>query len=211
MPQNTKEKIIEQAYQLFYEKGYFDVSMRDIADSLGMSVGNLTYHFKRKEDLVEAALLNRTHRYPHSLTIPQNLKELHEFLSKRTKNLEDDPFYFRTMYQLAELFPSFMESRKDAIEGMERILSECLAFLVEQGVIKPFATEVQRKGYIHTIAFTCFFGLPFLENLASKNVHKELMVSMWSVTLPLLTEKGIEEFETIARQDSNVAGLLAPN
>ena len=42
----TKEKIIETSIKLFNEKGCLNTSTRHIADELGISVGNLYYHFK---------------------------------------------------------------------------------------------------------------------------------------------------------------------
>ncbi len=51
---NTKERIINTAIELFNEKGFVSVTMRDLANELDMSLGNLTYHFKKKEELMEA-------------------------------------------------------------------------------------------------------------------------------------------------------------
>ena len=44
----TKELIRNTARELFNERGYRAVSMRNIADALGISVGNLTYHYPHK-------------------------------------------------------------------------------------------------------------------------------------------------------------------
>lgn len=41
----TKERIRRTASRLFSERGYRAVTMRNIADELGISVGNLTYHY----------------------------------------------------------------------------------------------------------------------------------------------------------------------
>ena len=48
----TKEKIIETSINLFNEKGCLNTSTRHIADELGISIGNLYYHFKNKEEIV---------------------------------------------------------------------------------------------------------------------------------------------------------------
>ena len=52
----TKELIRNTARELFNERGYRAVSMRNIADALGISVGNLTYHYPQKELLMEAIM-----------------------------------------------------------------------------------------------------------------------------------------------------------
>lgn len=50
----TKKKILEAALHLFNTYGLPNVSQRKISEHLGISPGNLTYHFKKKEDIEEA-------------------------------------------------------------------------------------------------------------------------------------------------------------
>jgi len=49
----TKRQILDTALALFNEQGLAQVSLRTIADKLTISPGNLTYHFKRREEIVE--------------------------------------------------------------------------------------------------------------------------------------------------------------
>ncbi|ABR48244.1 transcriptional regulator, TetR family [Alkaliphilus metalliredigens QYMF] len=48
----TKERIYITAKEMFYNKGYKKTTMKDIADELDISLGNLTYHFKTKDTIV---------------------------------------------------------------------------------------------------------------------------------------------------------------
>lgn len=48
----TKEKIAIKALQLFNEKGYNNITTRHIAAELNISPGNLHYHFKHSEDII---------------------------------------------------------------------------------------------------------------------------------------------------------------
>ena len=50
----TKEKILSAALRLFNEYGLDAVTLRQIASEIGISQGNLNYHFPKKEDIVEA-------------------------------------------------------------------------------------------------------------------------------------------------------------
>lgn len=49
---NTKLEIIATATRLFLEKGYSNVVVQDIAKEIGISQGNLTFHFPTKEHLI---------------------------------------------------------------------------------------------------------------------------------------------------------------
>ena len=50
------ERILEEATRLFVSHGYHGISMREIAEAVGVSKAGLYYHFKDKEDLFLAIL-----------------------------------------------------------------------------------------------------------------------------------------------------------
>ena len=52
----TRQAILHAAAGLFRERGYAAVSLRDIAEVVGMKTGSLYYHFSSKEGLVEEIL-----------------------------------------------------------------------------------------------------------------------------------------------------------
>ncbi|CAM1372233.1 TetR/AcrR family transcriptional regulator [Tenacibaculum xiamenense] len=49
----TKDRILETAIFLFNEQGLSKVTLRTIAAEMGISQGNLNYHFKKREDIIE--------------------------------------------------------------------------------------------------------------------------------------------------------------
>lgn len=51
MDQETKDKLITAADQLFSERGYAATSIRDIVSKAGTNLGAVTYHFGGKEKL----------------------------------------------------------------------------------------------------------------------------------------------------------------
>lgn len=53
---DLSQKILETAKNLFVEKGYHGMSMREISDALGVSKAALYYYFKDKEELFLAIL-----------------------------------------------------------------------------------------------------------------------------------------------------------
>ncbi|WP_120497247.1 TetR/AcrR family transcriptional regulator [Kiloniella sp. EL199] len=57
--QKTREHIVEAADQLFYQQGYENTSFTDISDAVQISRGNFYYHFKTKDDILEAVISAR--------------------------------------------------------------------------------------------------------------------------------------------------------
>ncbi len=57
--QNTRDHIIEAADQLFYRQGYEHTSFSDIANVVKISRGNFYFHFKTKDEILDAVINRR--------------------------------------------------------------------------------------------------------------------------------------------------------
>lgn len=57
--QSRRERIVEAANRLIYTQGYHQTSFADIAAEVGITKGNLHYHFRSKEELLEAVIAYR--------------------------------------------------------------------------------------------------------------------------------------------------------
>ncbi|MDW8317376.1 MAG: TetR/AcrR family transcriptional regulator [Anaerolineae bacterium] len=61
-PGDVPHHILQEATRLFVERGYHGLSMREIAEAVGVSKAGLYYYFKDKEDLFLAILLGNLSR-----------------------------------------------------------------------------------------------------------------------------------------------------
>lgn len=52
----TRDQIVEVADRLFYQQGYEHTSFADIADVIKISRGNFYYHFKTKDEILDAVI-----------------------------------------------------------------------------------------------------------------------------------------------------------
>jgi len=52
----TRDQIVEAADQLFYRQGYEHTSFSDIANAVCISRGNFYYHFKSKDEILDAVI-----------------------------------------------------------------------------------------------------------------------------------------------------------
>ena len=52
----TREHIVEEADRLFYQQGYEHTSFADIAQAVRISRGNFYYHFKTKDEILDAVI-----------------------------------------------------------------------------------------------------------------------------------------------------------
>lgn len=56
---DTRTQIVEAADTLFYQRGFDHTSLADIAAAVGIARGNLTYHFKAKDEILAAVIDRR--------------------------------------------------------------------------------------------------------------------------------------------------------
>ena len=54
---DTRSEILDAALELFADKGFYGVSIRDVARATGVGVSALYHHFPSKEELFEAVVL----------------------------------------------------------------------------------------------------------------------------------------------------------
>lgn len=97
---DTKEKITQRALELFNQNGIEYVGMRELAASLGMKIGNITYYFPTKNDLVNQLALDLSALNVKTLHPPGNLTLL-SFLQRREEN-------FKNQHRYRCLFLSFV-------------------------------------------------------------------------------------------------------
>jgi len=79
MASQTRERILDTSLAMFNAQGEPNVTTNHIADEIGISPGNLYYHFRNKEDIVEHLFSRYEARIDDALLIPKD----------RLPNLED--------------------------------------------------------------------------------------------------------------------------
>jgi AcrR family transcriptional regulator len=58
-PCTTRDQIVDAADRLFYRQGFEHTSFADIADAVRISRGNFYYHFKSKDEILDAVIAAR--------------------------------------------------------------------------------------------------------------------------------------------------------
>lgn len=92
--QDNRQKIIDVANKLFYQRGYNQTSFAEIAEAVGIPKGNFYYYFKSKDDLLAAVIEHRIQQISSMLAewdaqYEQPKERLHRFISMLQNNEED--------------------------------------------------------------------------------------------------------------------------
>lgn len=136
----TKEKILETALNQFNQYGTEAVTVRHIAQELGISHGNLCYHFPRKEDIiftlynqvVEGMSAQVAFWKPDSIRLKMLLTALHESYALQYKY----KFLMIDFVNIMRRIPEIREHFRQIFEVRKQQFSFALALLHGQGVLR---------------------------------------------------------------------------
>lgn len=130
----TKSRILNASRQLFNKKGFSDVTIRMIAAELNMSSGNLNYHYKKREDILEALYFEMVAVFDQRIEDlgkkrPISLMMVKEDVISSLKRMIDYRFFWTDLYNLLRLnkkikehFLKVYEERKNGTRYLFEVL-----------------------------------------------------------------------------------------
>ena len=140
---NTRERIVQAALLLFNEQGLAAVSTHKIAAELGISPGNLHYHFKSKQLLVEWLFRRFEQRLTQlneaSVAIGA-IDDLWLTLHLRFEAIDAYRFVYRDMAFLCSEFPP-LEARAQALTAQNLVAAQALC----EGLLAAGVIETSRE------------------------------------------------------------------
>ena len=198
---NTRKRICDTAIRLFNERGYGEVSLREIAKEADTTIGNLTYHFKKKEDLL-IVLVTELHEsysffFSADLSGGDLLIEILNSFKRAEDNRKNYTFYFENLGELVHLSEYILSK----LQAFQKKLYDyyLLSFRVLQGenIIKK---EIELIS-LHLLACTLVnisgsWGSlisPYSNELISNSSYSETCCDMLR---PFLCDEYIEKIET---------------
>lgn len=153
---NRKESICDAAAQLFNEKGYDQVSMREIAKQAGTTIGNLTYYFPKKEDIV-IQIVSELHAdfqiyFDAKLSDIDLLKDLILSFQKVEENERRFPFYFKNLNDLVKNSEYFKNKGFEFQIKLYHYYNACFSALQSAGIINKMFSDEEMN--ILSLSFT---------------------------------------------------------
>jgi AcrR family transcriptional regulator len=155
----TKEKICAVARKLFNERGYSSVTLRDIADAADTTLGNLTYHFNHKIDLINAIQegpnsVHSTIFRSANLTDNNVLLEIVMRFYEIQSNENDAIYYFRNMIELWHSYQSIAEKQLNYRKDMFSYFKTAIRVLRRAGLLREEFPEESEEILVELIVFT---------------------------------------------------------
>lgn len=207
---STKEKILTTAIQLFNQTGLNNITLRDIAKAVGISTGNLAYHYKNKDIIVEAAfhqmvaerdaIMSGVQQVP-SLDKIYNQNKLFIRLGKKYLFLYVDTVHILRYYDnIAASHRAFMQQSRAYVKGT-------LAYSVGSGYMRPEKVEGEYDRLAHALWMIMTFWLNQLEirdKTCTLEEEEQLIFTIWDMIYPKLTKKGIDNYRKVFAEEQRI-------
>lgn len=190
--EDTRGRILTAAARLFEQQGYRSVSMRAIAAELGISVGNLTYHFPHKQDIATALAEQEldTIILPEEATLPALDGYLRRMLISLVDHARmfDDPLLFEDL-------PGQQQENANRITRLQQNLERLLSQLRQQG---RFRAQLQGQTLRDVIDLIMFSHVGWQQRVSvsrqpADEAVGDMMRMQWLLLRPYLTEAGCAE------------------
>lgn len=197
MKENIKEKILLVSRELFNTYGYHEVTMRMIADKCNIGVGNLTYHYKKKIDIIYALLEDGEPTL--STSNVSTIDDLYHFIYEMVDGVRKNHFFFSSS-QMQSLDKSFFEANKQNVQKLHNAFISNLIELQKANKLSKNFNEEEMEAYVSLCMLSHIsWANEEGKNSTYTNLNFNQFVYYQLILLkPYLTEKGLIEFKNIS-------------
>lgn len=200
---NRKEQILEKSLLLFNDRGIENVSAKIVAAELGISDGNLRYHYRTKEDIIFALYLRLLEEIDEDLKLLEeeniDLKTIIHALSLALGSLHKYKFLMIDIVGIMRKFPKIQENYQSLFEPRKKKFKELLNHIIETGIFRQEIFPNQYDYFILQFYTLTDFWISESEILYQDNnrygvsFHINMILSF---IVPYLTEEGLVEFKS---------------
>lgn len=207
---NRKNEILETALTLFNQNGIDGVTTRDIARELNISLGNLTYYFPAKSDIVFAltkefakAVDDTLSSYRHK---PDKSTLINYYYQAELVFKTHFKYNFLMQKRYGEILSSFPESQQFArdflkirFDSWEQLNRQ----LYKEGLAKKeLVEESHAHSYILNILALYWHQefLIYFPKLTNKQKVEKALAIFFQAYKPYLTQKGLDEINPLLKE-----------
>jgi AcrR family transcriptional regulator len=201
---HRKSNILSASRLLFNAKGYSHVTVRMIALELKISSGNLNYHFKKREDILEALYFDMVSAFDERVkalgTKALSLKTVKHDILTSLERMVDYRFFWTDLYNLLRLNKKvkshFEEAYKNRFNGCLLLFD----ILEKTGVMKPSEFNNERQ-FLAERMINFSNTLLYNSSLYHEDINKTYLElqsnNLMSMLYPYFTDLGKDEFKNL--------------
>lgn len=181
-PRRTAERILLASLELFNRFGVPNVSTTMIAADLGISPGNLYYHYPAKEELVNGLFKRYEGALNELLPASQGVRDVEDawfFMHSLFELVWQYRFLYRDLNDLLSNNRMLESHFKSVLINKSRAMRQVLNGLSSTGTVRIDAREVEATANNMVVVVTYWLSFEYVQNprqaLESGNAQQALM------------------------------------
>ena len=200
----TKQRILRAARLLFNQQGVANVSQRAISNHIAISPCNLTYHFKKREEIVSALydeLASELRSIMAGLDVSNaTFQLLFDIEKAMNKVLFDNRFFIVDFNQVTRINETIRKDYAQLTQERERLIRSLLDQFIVNGWLRK--EELPNEYDFLIIRFQLFSDY-WLLSVGAKNEdsmlkHTRIYTEIFMQALyPYITDKGKTSFKAV--------------
>lgn len=138
----TADRILLTSLDLFNQQGERNVSSVDIANELDISPGNLYYHYRGKDEIVEA-LVDQYIAKMNAITPPSEDHEyFYQYLFQCLETMHVFRFVFQNIAELSVHYPGINKKLQRLAKFQRQYLRESLSVQQKLGILSGTVADI---------------------------------------------------------------------
>ena len=202
----TRERILETSLTLFNEFGEPNVTTQLISDEMGISPGNLYYHFHNKDEIIESLFADFEREMEETLTAPArrppNVEDIWLFLHLIFEGIWKFRFLYRDINELLSRNRVLETHFKRIVAHKIQTATAICQGLVATGDMKATPAEIQALAVNMTVVATYWLSFEFVRD-PRKTIDGESLArgafQVMALAAPYLVGRSRKLFEEVAK------------
>ena len=202
----TRERILETALALFNEFGEPNVTTQLISDDMGISPGNLYYHFHNKDEIIESLFADFERGIEETLAAPArrapNVEDIWLFLHLIFEGIWKFRFLYRDINELLSRNRILETHFKRIVAHKVRTATAICNGLVATGDMRASPPEIQALAVNMTVVATYWLSFEFVSDPRRKLGGESLARGAFQVmalAAPYLVGRSRKLFEELSK------------
>ena len=197
----TKHKILAAAVQLFNRDGLINVRLQQIADESVVSIGNMTYHFRTKEIIVQAIweeLVAQQQRMLAEFRIVPLFEDIERQIQSAFQLQQQYVFFYLDTLEVIRAFPNIRDLHRQHIQWQVQQIETMIHFNTSRGVFVINNSNCNENQLAQQYWMTCDMWLNRQATLGNDlSQFKPFRDALWALLTPYMTDMGRMEFRQL--------------
>jgi AcrR family transcriptional regulator len=192
---DTREHVLSTAAQLFAERGFANVSIRDICDEAGVTAPTIYHYFGSKDRLFQAAIRKRLNlrgfrgaliKAVESQTEPAAKLRvfIYEFLTGLPRDFFNPGMF---LVRSTTIYRSSMERVSSELKSIEDLALKILCEGMDKGIFR-LIDPIKARGYLMNILLSYVLGEVHYHQIYKPDEEARFIYDMFTMGLNLRSE-----------------------